>query len=107
MFARAHRLSGSDFSDADIRNAPRTSSLNFSAVFPRKASGYAVIVSKKTARLSVTRHRLKRRTLAALRSLPTLPNGLLVYPKASALKLTSEDMRAELMFLVEKRSGSV
>ena len=107
MFPRSHRLSGRDFSDREVKGAPRATSPHFSAVFPQKASGYAVIVSKKTAKLSVTRHRLKRRTLAALRTFPSLPPSLIVYPKAGALTLTSEEMRSELQKLVEKRSRGV
>ncbi len=63
--------------------------------------GYAVIVSKKTARLSVTRHRLKRRVQAALRSLD-LPPALVVYPRSSVLTLPFSELQAELRELVRK-----
>jgi len=60
-------------------------------------------VSKKVARLSVTRHRLKRRVIAALRAL-NLPPGLIVYPRATAGQLDSATMQGELEELLSKLS---
>jgi ribonuclease P protein component len=63
--------------------------------------GYAVVVSKKIARLSVTRHRIKRRVLAALSGL-SLPRSLVILPKASAGELSPMQMRTELSSLLSK-----
>jgi ribonuclease P protein component len=60
------------------------------------------VVSKKTARLAVERHRLKRRTLAGLRALGKLPPALVVYPRASVARLSSAEIRAELGALVSR-----
>lgn len=67
---------------------------------PEHAVGYAVVVSKKIARLSVTRHRIKRQTLAALRSFPLLPPTLIIFPQPAALRLDTLHLRADLMVLV-------
>lgn len=65
-------------------------------------SGYAVVIAKKTMKLSVDRHRIKRRVFAALTTLPLPPPSLIVFPKASAAHLKSEEMRSELAILIAK-----
>ncbi|OGG76612.1 hypothetical protein A2950_02390 [Candidatus Kaiserbacteria bacterium RIFCSPLOWO2_01_FULL_55_19] len=84
---------------AAIKNGRRLSSPNFSAVVSTEARGYAVVVPKKVARLSVTRHRIKRRVLSALRTL-SLPPALIIFPKASASSVSYEDTQAELKRLL-------
>ena len=81
----------------------RLSSANFSAVVSGETKGVAVVVSKKVARLSVTRHRIKRRTLQALRAVP-LPPALILFPKASVLTLDYPGIIAELTGLLSKIS---
>lgn len=81
----------------------RLSSAHFTAILPREAKGYAVIVSKKTARLSVTRHRIKRQVLAALRALRP-PGALILFPKPSALKLEYRQIKMEIAGLLSKIS---
>jgi ribonuclease P protein component len=61
--------------------------------------GYAVVIPKKVARLSVTRHRLKRQVLEALRGIP-LPSALILFPRPSASSVSYEDMKAELAHLL-------
>jgi len=61
-------------------------------------------VPKKVARLSVTRHRLKRQALAALRTLPSLPPSLILFPRASAAGLPQREIRAELAGLLSRLS---
>ena len=70
---------------------------------PDDTRGYAVVVSKKIARLSVTRHRLKRRVTGTLERLP-LPPALIVYPRAGAAALTAAELRDELGRLVAELS---
>lgn len=69
---------------------------------PSNVSGYAVVVSKKVARLSVTRHRIKRQILSILRSFPELPEALIVFPKASAFQLDLLHIQADLTNLFSK-----
>lgn len=77
------------------------SSEHLSIVIPAEGRGYAVVVSKKVARLSVTRHRIKRRVLAALRTLE-LPYALIVFPRASASSVSYQDIQTELATLLSK-----
>lgn len=96
MFPRRKRLSRSAFPLA-VKNGRRISSKHLTAVIPKDAEGYAVVVSKKTARLSVTRHRIKRRTLEALRGLPNLPRSVILYPRASVLDMRYNELQQELI----------
>ncbi len=60
---------------------------------------YAVVVSKKTAPLSVTRHRIKRRVLGALGKIE--PNyAVILYPRASVLEIEYDDLHKELIKLL-------
>lgn len=103
MFPRKKRLTRRVFETA-LKESSRASSAHFSAVFPKNAAGYAVIVSKKVARLSVTRHRLKRRVREALRTLSVpLPPALILYPRASVLDMSYDELKTELMKLISGR----
>jgi ribonuclease P protein component len=99
MFPRKNRLPRGDFKA--LPSGKRLSSPNFSLVVPREASGYAVVVPKAVLRLSVARHRVKRRVLAVLRKLH-LPSALVVFPKKSAASLSSAEMYEELRALLER-----
>ncbi len=70
-------------------------------VVPQAGEGYAVVVAKKVARLSVARHKMKRRILAALRALP-LPGSVVVFPRASAIDLDFKSTKEELAALLSK-----
>ena len=85
-----------------LKGGRRLSSANLSVIISEEVKGYAVVVPKKVARLSATRHRLKRRILAALRTL-SLPQALLVFPKASASSVSYHDIRAELAGLLSNQ----
>ncbi|MBU6388783.1 ribonuclease P protein component [Patescibacteria group bacterium] len=98
MFSRRERLPRALF-PAVLKTGRRLSSPHFMAVVSKEAKGYAVVLSKKTARLSVTRHRIKRRVLAALRTLP-LPPAVIVFPKASASSVSYEDIHTEIKKLL-------
>ncbi len=103
MFPHKKRLSREDFPHA-LHNGKRVSSTHLTAVLPEKALGYAVVVSKKTAHLSVTRHRIKRKVLAALRSLPSLPPSVIIFPKPSILHLDVSHIQSELIDLITDRT---
>lgn len=100
MFPRRKRLNRAAFPNV-LSSGRRLSSAHFTAVIAKNSEGYAVVVSKKAARLSVTRHRIKRRALEALKPLP-LPPSLILFPKASAAELSSKEMRSELTVLLSK-----
>ncbi|MHB8710300.1 MAG: ribonuclease P protein component [Minisyncoccota bacterium] len=100
MFPRRERLPRALFPSA-LKAGRRFSSANFTAILPYDATGYAVVVSKKVARLSVTRHRIKRRVLEALRTL-SIPKSLILFPKTSALQLDRQHIQGELADLLSK-----
>lgn len=98
MFPRRQRLSRAAFPTAakaqgGTKGRVHTPHFAFSA--SGEAEGYAVVVAKGVARLSVTRHRLKRQVSAALRSL-RLPPALIVYARTGAPKLSYAEIKAEL-----------
>ncbi len=98
VFKRRNRLSRAVF-ETTLKSGKRRSSTHFSIVRSETESGYAVVVSKKTARLSVTRHRIKRRILEVLRTLP-LPKGLIVFPRAGVKDMGYDEMQLELTKLL-------
>ena len=98
VLKRRDRLTRKNFSAA-LKRTRRQSSPHFLAVFPFEGHGYAVVIAKKTVRLSVRRHGLKRRIYAILREL-SLPNSVILFPKASAEGLSPVAMRTELTALL-------
>lgn len=58
--------------------------------------GCAVVVSKKVAALSVTRHRLKRRMLAVMRPWCTPDVALVVYARPGSAVLPFSELAEEL-----------
>lgn len=97
VFPRKSRLSRKVFPTAFVGR--RLSSLHFTVIVPKEAEGYAVVVSKKVARLSVTRHYIKRRILATLKKL-SLPPSLIVFPRASIHSVDCQDIETELESLI-------
>ncbi len=97
---RSSRLSRSSFAEVGKRGK-RLSSAHFSLTLSSTTPGYAVVVSKKVAKLAVARHKLKRKVTAALSSL-TLPPGLIVYPKVSAGTLSVAEIKKELSSVLSK-----
>lgn len=84
-----------------LSGGKRISSKNFSIVFSKTERGYAVVVSKKVARLSVARHKIKRRVSAALREL-NLPQALIVFPRSSVSSVSYKETEIELANLISK-----
>ena len=109
MFSRKERFPRALFPSA-IKTGRRFSSPHLSILVPDKKilppgmNGYAVIVPKKIARLSVRRHQIKRRVLSALRNLlsagQTLPPSLIVFPHSSASSVNYHDIKIELADLL-------
>lgn len=101
VFPRKKRLPRVAFPPA-LRRGQRISSPNFVAILSKESSGYAVVVPKKIARLSVTRHRIKRRVLEALRTTPLPSSALILFPKQSVAHLTHKEAVVELTGLLSK-----
>ncbi len=108
MFPRRERLPRADF-PLVLKTGRRVDSPHFTVVFSDNMKGCAVVVSKKTARLSVTRHSIKRRVLAALSTLSLPRGGLIVFPKSSAHSVSYEDIRGEIaqsLLKINRRSNA-
>lgn len=86
---------------AVMKTGRRLSSAHFTAIVSKEMRGYAVVIPKKVARLSVTRHRIKRQVLAILRTL-TLPPALIIFPKSSASSVSYKDIKIEISSLLSK-----
>lgn len=100
VFPRQERLARAAFPTL-FAGGRRFSSAHFTALASEEGKGYAVVVSKKVARLSVTRHRIKRRVLEALRAIP-LPRSLILFPKSPVNSMSSQDIQNELTGLLSK-----
>lgn len=82
----------------DTRPLARTQSEHFSVLhgaLPHHAGG-AVIVSKKVAKLSVTRHLLKRRIKVIMAPHLTEGRTIVVHARPGAANLSFEEMEHEL-----------
>lgn len=104
VFPRRARLSRAAF-PAALARGRRLASPHFSAVVPREGWGYAVVVPKKVAKSSVTRHRIKRRVLGALRVLAA-PPALILYPRLSVARMPLAELRAELSALLSQAGAT-
>ena len=111
MFPRKKRFPRTLFPSA-LKTGRRFSSQHLTIIIPEAAvlpvgtQGYAVIVPKKIAHLSVERHKIKRRVLEALRTLPLvgqpLPPALIIFPKSSVSSVSYKDTQIELASLLSK-----
>ncbi|MBI4088925.1 ribonuclease P protein component [Candidatus Kaiserbacteria bacterium] len=101
MFPRHKRLEKKSFPDA-LALGKRTSSPHFKVIIPTAAKGYSVVVPKKVARLSVTRHRIKRRTLSILRTIDKLPPALILFPQSSVAQMSYQNIKDEILGLLSK-----
>ena len=82
-------------------NGRRFSSKNFTIILPTDSVGYAIVIPKKVARLSVTRHGIKRRVSSALRTIK-LPPALIIFPRLPVSSVSYQDMKIELATLLSK-----
>ena len=82
-----------------LKTGRRLASAHFMVVLSKEAKGYAVVIPKKIARLSATRHRIKRQVFSSLRTLP-LPPALIVFPKSSVSSVSYQDIQAEIKKLL-------
>ena len=98
MFPRRERLSRASFPQV-LARGKRVVSKHFSAVIAPQNTGVAVVVSKKVARLSVTRHRIKRRVLAVVKALNP-KKGIIIFPKAETRDMEYDEMKLEISTLL-------
>jgi len=100
MLPKRRRLSREGFDTA--RSLKRAASRHFSVSYGRQegAGGAAVVVSKKVAKLAVSRHLLKRRVLAILDPYAREDETLIVFVRPGAAELPSPALRDELISLL-------
>ena len=102
MFTRSNRLSESSRVVAVVRHGLSVPAKHWRliALKPREVGGLtsqpgrcAVVVSKKTAKLAVTRNRLKRRTREAVMSLGLpMDTWVVIFPRLSALTCPHQEL---------------
>ena len=99
-----YRLSRHDFTHLQVKKRVSGScvTLALGAVPGREARGFAVVVSKKSARKATDRNLIKRRIRAIFRELhTTLPVGMVIvaYGKPGASRANMAQLRAEVCSL--------
>jgi len=83
----------------------RASSTHFSIMASPAAPGHggcAVVVSKKVARLSVSRHLLKRRMLSVMRPWCSPDQALVAYARTGSSSLPFSELAKELSTLLTR-----
>ena len=104
MLPRKLRLSRHQF--PDTRGLRRASSPHFSiasGVSPE--GGVAVVISKKAARLAVSRHLLKRRILSVLSPYASEERVLVVHVRPGAASIPFSELRDEILSLLSSVPG--
>lgn len=100
MLPKSLRLSRQEF--PDTRGLKRVTSRHFSISYgDATKGGVAVVISKKVARLAVSRHLLKRRVLAVLRPYVTEHRVLVVHTRAGAGIIPFPELKDELLSLIQ------
>jgi ribonuclease P protein component len=99
MLAKEARIPRADF--AAVAKGTRAVSAHFSVTaLPTPAGRAAAVVSKKIAKSSVARHRLKRRILAVLAPKVRPGRSFIVYARAGSSSLSSAALAKELATLL-------
>jgi ribonuclease P protein component len=105
MFPRRNRLSRPEFAlVSSDRSAKRLTSLHFSIVISRAegVQGCSVVVAKKVAKSSVSRHLLKRRIRESVRLWSSGNYGFIVFARAGSASLSFADLSSELQQLLSQ-----
>jgi ribonuclease P protein component len=84
------------------RNAKKAVSTHFSATSSVLGVGYAVVVSKKVAKSSVSRHLMKRRVREATRPFCDDSRAIIIYARAGAGTLPYAAIIEELSPLLQR-----
>ena len=84
----------------------RAASPHFSVSVRTGSSGSGAIISKKTEKTSVGRHRLKRRILSIIEPHCSEKRAILVYARAGSSLLPYRLLKTELSALIEKLLGT-
>lgn len=107
MLPRNLRLSRAHFASTGPEKRAASPHFSVSVRESEGNGGCAVIISKKVAKLSVTRHRLKRRALAVLRPWCSPSRAVVVYARPGSALLPYEAVAEELSLLLARVLGKV
>jgi ribonuclease P protein component len=105
MFPRRNRLSRPEFAlVSGDRSAKRLTSPHFSIVISRAegVQGCSIVVAKKVAKSSISRHLLKRRIRESIREWSTGNFGLIVFARTGSQLLSYNDLFGELNQLLSQ-----
>lgn len=102
MLPRRRRLSREGFDS--LSKARRFSSTHFSIAVSENGphKGFGVVVSKKVARLAVSRHLMKRRIYSILSTFNAEKWAVVVYVRAGAEKIPFSSIESELRQLLQE-----
>lgn len=101
MLPRRSRLSREGFDS--IMRSRRYSSPHFSLSIQENGlySGLGIVISKKVAKLAVSRHLLKRRISSVLAPFYTDTRAIAVFAKPGSKELPFPELKTELLGLLE------
>lgn len=102
MIPRTMRLSRAHFAPSGPEKRATSEHFSLSVRESQASGGCAAVISKKTAKLSVSRHLLKRRILSVLKPWCSKDKAIIVYARAGAPTLTYQELKAELEELIAR-----
>ena len=102
MIPRMMRLSRAHFAPTGPEKRLVSSHFSLSLRLNQTEGGCAVVVSKKVARLSVSRHLLKRRVLSIIRPWCTKDRALVLYARPGSQALPFSVLKEELEELLAR-----
>lgn len=106
MFPRNSRLTDSNAIQTLTHKGQRFTSANLRIYWrPAATTRFTVVVSKKTAKLAVTRNKMKRRVRAAIES-TSLPKTVeaVIFPKIATQNMPFTEIKQELLSWIQKIS---
>lgn len=102
MIPRSMRLSRAHFAPSGPETRAASSHFSLSVREAPQNGGCATVISKKVAKLSVSRHLLKRRMLSVMKPYCTKDRAVIVYARPGAAALPYPALAAELSELLAR-----
>lgn len=102
MIPRKMRLSRAHFAPQGPETRVASAHFSLSAWEAPQEGGLAAVISKKIARLSVSRHLLKRRILSVALPFGSPDRAIVIYARPGAAALPYSELKAELSALLSR-----
>lgn len=102
MIPRKMRLSRAHFAPQGPETRAASTHFSVSTWEAPEKGGLATVISKKVARLSVSRHLLKRRILSAALPYASPDRALVIYARSKAATLPYSELKTELTELLAR-----